>query len=120
MAIRVVIHSGDNIECYTIDVKDFLTIQSDYHDKPIDISLVQVVDQYRANLNSFISEIRTLKPSTKQPKWDVAIETKGLAMNEDWILDHNIDNECIDMDSVTALPIVDVGPIVFYSSIEVK
>lgn len=121
VALRAVVQSGDSTECYTIDLREFGSIAPDYSDKPIvDASFEELVDQFRATLLSFQSVIRKLSPLNTPPQFEVTIETKGLRMREEqWVLDNN-NVSCINMDNVTAMPVVDCGPIVFYTSLEVS
>lgn len=132
MALRLILAADNASECYTLDLREFRTIKPDFHDKEIvDVCIDDMVDQYRANLSAFISQIRTLRPPLDGifPTMEVTAETKGLTLKEDWILDkrneyiqeNDNDNGNIkSMSSLRPLPIVECGPIVFYSSIEIK
>lgn len=113
MAVRVVLSTDERMECFTVDVREMWTIPADFHDRPIDMSLEEVVDQYRANLMALMSDIRALPPMV-EPHLEVMVETKGVSMNEDWVLDKT---EGEGLNNIKALPVVDCGPIVFYSSL---
>lgn len=101
-----------------------------------DLSWKLVYDEFRANLYSLLNKIRKLPRLTnnvdRKLSYTIVLETQDVALNDNWILDNDGNNDKTDMNinndndnndnDIKLIPLrnVDIGPILFYSSIEIK
>lgn len=102
-----------------------------------DLSWKLVYDEFRANLYSLLNKIRKLPRFTnnvdRKLSYTIVLETQDVALNDNWILDNDGNNDKTDMNinddnddnndnDIKLIPLrnVDIGPILFYSSIEIK
>lgn len=102
-----------------------------------DLSWKLVYDEFRANLYSLLNKIRKLPSLTnnvdRKLSYTIVLETQDVALNDNWILDNDGNNDKTDMNinndnddnndnDIKLIPLrnVDIGPILFYSSIEIK
>lgn len=131
----------ETIERYSLNMFEFLHTPKDYYDKQIsgfqDLSWKLVYDEFRANLYSLLNKIRKLPSLTndvdRKLSYTIVLETQDVALNDNWILDNDGNNDKTDMNinndnddnndnDIKLIPLrnVDIGPILFYSSIEIK